>query len=202
MEASIRQTNNRINRSGKAILANVIGVCTLYFILSDLASGQTSQSGDCFIESRFVLLGNVVANTSSLFSEQIYIVVKAVSQLAERRTFDPRAKAAHESLKFANAASARALRCVLGGFFTDLLFASGLQNVEAVADRTARKGRDKDSDVLAVWHIVWTGLSGCLGWIAYGIVREWRLRREERNSLEKPYPNGGNTAIFYMTYIV
>ena len=86
----------------------------------------------------------------------------------------------------------RVVGCFLGRVLPVSSVTSGLQDVQAVANRTTSKGRDNQSRVFSAWHVVWVCLSGCLGWIAYGLVREWRDRREAR-SLEKPYRIGGNT---------
>lgn len=92
----------------------------------------------------------------------------------------------------------RVVGCFLGRVFPVLSFASGLQDVQAVADNQGREARKNQAGVFSVGHLWICLLSGALGWIAYGIVREWRLRREERTSLEKPYRIGGNTTVLVL----
>lgn len=53
-----------------------------------------------------------------------------------------------------------------------------------------------------LWHFFLAALGGFIGYRGQSAFRRWRLRREERTSLEKPYSIGGNTIRLYMTYIV
>lgn len=192
-----RQLHDGINHLHKASrpLVNL----GLFLVLADLVHGQTRESCDRSIERRDFVSRHIISDLGRFLAEGIGLGVPATHLVRFGSSLSPKAEAAHKALELPYAVLPGAFGLNFNGLFSGLSVASGLQNVQEVTNRTSSDGRDNDPSVF-VWHIVWVVLSGCLGWIAYGFVREWQIWREAKyKSHNDRHPN---TYRLYMTYIV
>jgi hypothetical protein len=179
LSTSLQRFRHGINRARKSVATNVLYLCLApgigeCVVFNHFANVQPAEGRNSVTECCFALCGNVVSNFAFRLPKEVYPVMELLSAISKAGAFNPRSKPAHEAGELADAGFSRAF----GSFFPGLFVASGLQNVEAVTSRQGREARKNQSGIFSVGHLWICLFSGVLGWIAFGLFREWRLRRE------------------------
>ena len=195
LNKSLHGLTHLVNGVRKTVAANVIYMVLVPVIGDDLVlchltTSQATQSRYSLIERVSAVGRDIILDSSDFSSEVVDLAVKSVTDLAERGAFHPRAKLSHESLELSDASFPGALRRILSGVFGGAVLASRLQDMEEVTSQKSDNARDDESDIFS-GHF-WMIISGLLGWIAYGVIREWQLRTKDR-SLKLPERSWPNT---------
>jgi hypothetical protein len=174
-----------INRAGKAVATNVYymdvapHVCS-YFALCHLTAGQPAERQISLIESCAPRFKQVVFDSPRFSSKRVHFLMKSATDVGLTGAFCPRPETAHKGFEIADTIFSRVLVSMPPG----TIFSTSLQDVQPIASRERNKARDYQARIFS-GHI-WVALSGVFGWIAYGVFREWRLRREARNLISIP----------------
>jgi hypothetical protein len=146
----IQRLNYVVNRFQQSSASVIFGLSIFYVIPNHFVGLDCAKSASGLVKSLPLTLRNGILDFGNSSREYIQLGPK-ISELIGIAV-SSRPKAAHEFLEISDAALARAS-----------IIALGLQNMESVTHRAAQNGRNHQTCVFSVWHVVWPCMSGVAG---------------------------------------